>query len=39
MPLYVRFFCDKFVESFLPRLIGALYRCRRHEGWPSRGLA
>ena len=29
MPLYVRFFCDKFVESFLPRLIGALYRCRR----------
>lgn len=28
-PLYVRFFCDKFVASFVPRLIGHIYRCRR----------
>ena len=28
-PLYVRFFCDKFVASFVPRLIGFIYRCRR----------
>merc|ERR1711981_1367409 len=28
-PLYVRFFCDKFVASFVPRLIGNIYRCRR----------
>ena len=28
-PLYVRFFCDKFVEAFVPRLIGNIYRCRR----------
>ena len=28
-PLYVRFFCDKFVASFVPRLIGTIYRCRR----------
>mmetsp|Transcript_11475 Transcript_11475/g.19299 ORF Transcript_11475/g.19299 Transcript_11475/m.19299 type:complete len:759 (-) Transcript_11475:81-2357(-) len=26
--LYVRFFCDKFVESFVPRLIGSIYRCK-----------
>jgi len=25
--LYVRFFCDKFVASFVPRLIGNIYRC------------
>ena len=29
MPLYVRFFCDKFVQSFVPRLIGNMYRCKR----------
>jgi len=28
MPLYVRFFCDKFVESFVPRLVGHVYRCK-----------
>jgi len=28
-PLYVRFFCDKFVASFVPKLIGFIYRCRR----------
>jgi len=28
-PLYVRFFCTKFVDSFVPRLIGNMYRCRR----------
>jgi hypothetical protein len=28
-PLYVRFFCDKFVASFVPKLIGYIYRCRR----------
>jgi len=28
-PLYVRFFCDKFVTSFVPKLIGFIYRCRR----------
>ena len=27
--LYVRFYCDKFVASFVPRLIGNIYRCRR----------
>ena len=29
MPLYVRFFCDKFVAAFVPRLIGTIYRCKR----------
>jgi len=28
-PTYVRFFCDKFVVTFVPRLIGSIYRCRR----------
>ena len=28
-PLYVRFFCDKFVKAFVPRLIGNIYRCKR----------
>mmetsp|Transcript_30917 Transcript_30917/g.66389 ORF Transcript_30917/g.66389 Transcript_30917/m.66389 type:complete len:734 (-) Transcript_30917:392-2593(-) len=28
MPLYVKFFCDKFVESFVPRLIGNMYHCK-----------
>ena len=27
--LYVRWFCDKLVASFVPRLIGSIYRCRR----------
>ena len=26
---YVRWFCDKLVASFVPRLIGSIYRCRR----------
>jgi hypothetical protein len=29
LPLYVRWFCDKLVASFVPRLIGSIYRCRR----------
>mmetsp|Transcript_4589 Transcript_4589/g.14615 ORF Transcript_4589/g.14615 Transcript_4589/m.14615 type:complete len:372 (+) Transcript_4589:1496-2611(+) len=29
LPLYVKFFCDKFVQSFVPRLIGSIYRCKR----------
>lgn len=29
LPLYVRWFCDKFVASFVPRFIGHIYRCRR----------
>ena len=28
-PLYVRFFCDKFVKAFVPRLIYNIYRCKR----------
>jgi hypothetical protein len=28
-PLYVRFFCDKYVASFVPRLLGAIYKCKR----------
>jgi len=28
MPIYVRFFCDKFVESFVPRFIGHIYNCK-----------
>ena len=33
--LYVRFFCDKFVASFVPRLIGNIYRCAHaaHSRW------
>jgi len=27
-PLYVKFFCDKFVESFVPRLVGNIYHCK-----------
>jgi len=27
--MYVRYFCDKFVAAFVPRLIGNIYRCRR----------
>lgn len=25
----MRWFCDKLVASFVPRLIGSIYRCRR----------
>jgi len=27
--VYVRYFCDKFVAAFVPRLIGKIYSCRR----------
>ena len=28
LPLYVRFFCDKFVEAFVPRFIGHILRLK-----------